>query len=147
MGGEGDRRTGHGRAWRRFRRGSPVIVGGEGPGDLPPVPANIKGTPLMVNGTLYVTSPDNAWALDARDGRELWHYFWKTKGSTPIANRGVGMWHDYLFFVTPDNYFVSLDAKTGKERWHKVHADFSQQYFSTMAPIVVGNHVLVGHGK
>ena len=57
------------------------------------------------------------------------------------------MWHDYLFFVTPDNYFVSLEAKTGKERWHKVHADFSQQYFSTMAPIVVGNHVLVGHGK
>ncbi len=130
-----------------FRRGSPVIVGGEGPGDLPPVPANIKGTPLMVNGTLYVTSPDNAWALDARDGRELWHYFWKTKGSTPIANRGVGMWHDYLFFVTPDNYFVSLDAKTGQERWHKVHADFSQQYFSTMAPIVVGNHVLVGTGN
>jgi alcohol dehydrogenase (cytochrome c) len=134
----------------RFGRGraaAPVIVGGEGPDDFPPVPANIKGTPLMVDGTLYVTSPDNAWALDARDGRELWHYFWKTKGSTPIANRGAGMWNDYLFFVTPDNYFVSLDAKTGKERWRKVHADFSQQYFSTMAPIVVGDHVLLGTGN
>ena len=134
----------------RFGRGraaASVIVGGEGPDDFPPVPANIKGTPLMVDGTLYVTSPDNAWAIDARDGRELWHYFWKTKGSTPIANRGAGMWNDYLFFVTPDNYFVSLDAKTGKERWRKVHADFSQQYFSTMAPIVVGNHVLLGTGN
>lgn len=131
-----------------FRRGGgPVIVGGDGPADFPPVPANIKGTPLMVDGTLYVTSPDNTWALDARDGRELWHYFWRTKGSTPIANRGVGMWNDYLFFVTPDNYFVSLDAKTGKERWNKVHADFSQQYFSTMAPIVVGDHVLLGTGN
>ena len=48
---------------------------------------------------------------------------------------------------TPDNYLVSLDAKTGKERWHKVIADFNQQYFSTMAPIVVGNHVLVGTGN
>ena len=101
----------------------------------------------MVDGTLYVTSPDNAWALDARDGRELWHYFWRTKGSTPIANRGVGIWNDYLYFVTPDNFFVSLDAKTGKERWNKVHADFDQQYFSTMAPIVVDNHVIVGTGN
>ena len=89
----------------------------------------------MVNGTLYVTTPDNAWALDARDGRELWHYFWRTQGSTPIANRGVGIWNNYLYFVTPDNYFVSLDARTGKERWNKEHADFSQQYFSTMAPM------------
>ncbi len=131
----------------RGRGAAPVNIGGEGPDDFPPVPANIKGTPLMVDGTIYVTSPDNVWAIDGRDGRELWHYFWKTKGSTPIANRGAGMWNDYLFFVTPDNYFVSLDAKTGKERWHKEHADFSQQYFSTMAPIVVDNHVLLGTGN
>ncbi len=130
-----------------FGGGAPVIVGGEGSGELPPVPANVKGSPLMVNGVLFVTSPDNVWALDARDGRELWHYHWKTKGSTPIANRGAGIWNDYLFFVTPDNFFVSLDAKTGKERWNKVHADFAQQYFSTMAPIVVGNHVLLGTGN
>jgi alcohol dehydrogenase (cytochrome c) len=127
--------------------GAPVVVGGEGTGDFPPVPAFIKGTPLMVEGTLYVTSPDNAWALDARDGRELWHYFWKTKGGTPIANRGAGIWNDYLFMVTPDNYLVSLHAKTGQERWHKEHADFNQQYFSTMAPIVIGNHVLLGTGN
>ena len=101
----------------------------------------------MVDGTLYVTTPDNAWALDARDGRELWHYFWKTRGGTHIANRGLGMWNNYLYMETPDNYLVSLDAKTGKERWHKVIADFNQQYFSTTAPIVVGNHVLVGTGN
>ena len=95
----------------------------------------------MVDGTLYVTTPDNAWALDARDGRELWHYFWKTRGGTHIANRGFGMWNNYLYMETPDNYLVSLDAKTGKERWHKEIADFNQQYFSTTAPIVVGNHV------
>ncbi len=138
-GGGGFRRGGFG--------GPPVIVGGEGPPDFPPVPANVKGTPLMVDGTIYVTSPDNVWAMDARDGRELWHYFWRTKGSTPIANRGVGIWNDFLYFVTPDNYFVSLELKTGKERWNKVHADFNQQYFSTMAPIVVDDHIIVGTGN
>ena len=137
-----------GRGGFRFGPAGPgVITGGEGPADFPAVPANVKGTPLMINGVLYVTSPDNVWALDARDGREMWHYFWRTKGSTPIANRGAAIWNDYLYFVTPDNYFVSLEAKTGKERWNKVHADFSQQYFSTMAPIVIDNHVILGTGN
>ena len=96
---------------------------------------------------LYVSAPDNAWAIDARDGRELWHYYWKTKGGTHIGSRGMGMWNNYLYFETPDNYLVSLDAKTGKERWHVEIADFDQQYFSTMAPIVIGNHVLAGTGN
>jgi alcohol dehydrogenase (cytochrome c) len=124
-----------------------VIVGGEGKGDFPTGDPTIKGTPLMVDGTLYVSAPDNAWAIDARDGRELWHYFWKTKGGTHIANRGLGIWNDYLFMETPDNYLVSLEARTGKERWHKEIASFNEQYFSTTAPIVVDNHVLVGTGN
>ena len=109
--------------------------------------APIKGTPLMVDGTIYVTTPDNAWALDARDGRELWHYFWRTRGGTHIANRGFGMWNDFLYMETPDNYLVSLEAKTGKERWHKEIASFNEQYFSTPAPVVVGNHVIAGTGN
>ena len=91
--------------------------------------------------------PDNAWALDARDGHEIWHYFWKTRGGTHIANRGLGMWNNYLYMETPDNYLVSLDAGTGKERWHKVIADLSLQYFSTTAPVIVDKHVLVGTGN
>ena len=101
----------------------------------------------QVDGVLYVTAPDNVWAMDARDGRLLWQYFWKTKGGTHIGNRGAALWHNYLFFETPDNYLVSLDAKTGKERWHVEISDFNQQYFSTMAPIVVGDQVLVGTGN
>jgi alcohol dehydrogenase (cytochrome c) len=128
--------------------GRGLIVGGEGPGDYPVgTDVVIKASLLMVDGTLYLTAPDNAWAIDAHDGRELWHYFWKTRGGTHIATRGFGMWNDYLYMETPDNYLVSLEAKTGKERWHKVIADFSQQYFSTMAPIIVDNHVIVGTGN
>jgi alcohol dehydrogenase (cytochrome c) len=127
---------------------APVIVGGEGTGDFAGGgTANIKGSILQVDGVLYLSAPDNAWAIDARDGRELWHYYWKTKGGTHIGSRGMGMWNNYLYFETPDNYLVSLDAKTGKERWHVEIADFNQQYFSTMAPIVIGNHVLAGTGN
>jgi alcohol dehydrogenase (cytochrome c) len=128
--------------------GANLIIGGEGTGDFPVGgPPVIKASALMVDGTLYLTAPDNGWAIDARDGRELWHYFWKTRGGTHIATRGFGMWKDYLYMETPDNYLVSLEAKTGKERWHKVISDFNQQYFSTMAPIVVGNHVIAGTGN
>jgi alcohol dehydrogenase (cytochrome c) len=128
--------------------GAPTIIGGEGSeeGMGGGGGTNIRASILEVGGTLYLSTPDNAWAVDARDGHIIWHYFWKTKGGTHIGNRGLGMWGNWLYMETPDDYLVSLDARTGKERWHKPIADFSLQYFSTMAPIVVGNHVLVGTG-
>lgn len=123
----------------------PTIVAGEGTAEFN-TPANIKGSILQVDGVLYVSTPDNAWALDARDGHMLWHYYWKTKGGTHIGNRGMAMWKNWVFMETPDNYLICLDAKTGKEKWQKEIASFDEQYFSTMAPIVVGNHLLVGTG-
>jgi alcohol dehydrogenase (cytochrome c) len=139
-------------AWTGRLSGGPAnlgtvqtIIGGEGMGEYAGV--TIKGAILQVNGTLYVSAPDNAWAVDGRDGHVIWHYFWRTRGGTHIGNRGFGMWRDRLFMETPDNYLVSLDSKTGKELWHVEISDFDLQYFSTMAPIVVGDHVLVGTGN
>ncbi len=31
---------------------------------------NLKSTPILVNGILYFTSPDNVWAVDARSGHQ-----------------------------------------------------------------------------
>ncbi len=121
--------------------------GGEGSGDFRIPPPTLKGSILQIDGILYVTAPDHVWALDARDGTELWHYFWKTRGGTHIGNRGAAIWNDSLIFETPDNYLVSLDVHTGKENWHVEIASFELQYFSTMAPLVIGNHVLVGTGN
>ena len=70
---------------------------------------SIKSTPLEVNGVLYFTTPDNVWAIDARTGRELWHYVWKSSGGDHIGNRGVGIYGNWLFFETPDNHLVSLN--------------------------------------
>jgi alcohol dehydrogenase (cytochrome c) len=126
----------------------PTIVGGEGSGELGgSAPANIRASILQVEGKLYLSTPDNAWAVDARDGRVLWHYFWKTKGGTHIGNRGLGMWGKWLYMETPDDYLVCIDSETGKEKWHKQIADFDRQYFSTMAPIIIGNHIIIGTGN
>src|SRR5690242_21963833 len=75
---------------------TPTITGGvvqEGvniPGSTSGSP-RLSGSILQVNGILYVTSPDNAWAVDARDGHVIWHYWWKSRGGTHIGNRGMAM--------------------------------------------------------
>src|SRR6476659_7233501 len=83
-------------------------------------PAQIRGSILAVDGILYATSPDNLWAVDARDGTILWQFYWKTRGGTHTGHRGVGMWHESLYLETHDDYLVKIDAKTGKEIWHVV---------------------------
>ena len=106
----------------------------------------IKATPLLVNDILYFTAPNNVWAADVRTGRELWHYQYPPNTGSTIGNRGVGMYENWLFFETPDSHLVSLDAKTGKERWKVQIADPKLDYTSTVAPVIIGNHILVGIG-
>lgn len=122
-----------------------AVIGGEGPMPVPGTPS-VKSTPLMVDGVLYFSTPDHAWAVDARTGRERWHYFWKTTGGIHIGNRGLGMYKNWLYLLTPDDYLVSLDARTGKERWHKQIANVRREYFSTMAPVVIGDKLIISPG-
>ncbi|HYL77482.1 MAG TPA: acido-empty-quinoprotein group A [Bryobacteraceae bacterium] len=106
--------------------------------------AAIKSTPLLVNGILYFTVPDNVWAVDARTGRQIWHYRYTSDGGDHIGHRGVGMYGNWLYFTTPDAHLVSLNARDGTVRWNVELADVKLGYFSTMAPLVIRNHVIVG---
>ena len=108
-----------------------------------PHASTIKSTPLEVNGILYFTVPDNVWAVDARFGREIWHYHRDSEGDH-IGNRGLGMYKNWLYFTTPDSHVVCLDAKDGAVRWIVELADPKLGYFATMAPLVVRDHVIVG---
>ena len=54
------------------------------------------------------------------------------------------MYGDWLYFESPDCNLIAIDAKDGKERWRKTIADVKAEYFCTMAPLVVGNKVIVG---
>ena len=105
--------------------------------------AGIKSTPLEVNGVLYFTVPDNVWAVDARFGRLIWHYERHSEGDH-IGNRGVAMYKNWLYFTTPDAHLVCLDAKDGSVRWIVELADPKLGYFSTMAPLIIRDHVVVG---
>ncbi len=104
----------------------------------------IKSTPLQVNGVLYYTIPDHVWAIDARTGREIWHFEWESKGGIHIGNRGVGIYGSWLYFETPDCNLVSLNLKDGSERWRKSICDLDQFYFGSVAPIVINDRVIVG---
>jgi len=106
----------------------------------------IKSTPLLIDGLLYFTIPDHVWALDAHTGKEVWHYDWIDHGGHLVGQRGVGIWESTVFFETPDNWLIALNAKTGQELWRKNYADARKQYFSTSAPLVINNHVIVGVG-
>ncbi len=105
--------------------------------------AAIKSTPLEVNGILYFSVPDNVWAVDARYGRRIWHYERKSEGDH-IGHRGLAMYKNWLYFTTPDAKLVCLDAKDGTVRWIVELADSKLEYFSTMAPLVIRDHVIVG---
>lgn len=106
--------------------------------------AEIKSSPLLVDGILYFTVPDNVWAVDALSGHMVWHYNRLSTKGLHIGHRGVAMYKGLLYFVTPDCHLIALNAKDGTVRWDKVFADVSRGYWSTLAPLVVGNHVIVG---
>jgi alcohol dehydrogenase (cytochrome c) len=106
--------------------------------------ALIKSSPLLVDGILYFTVPENIWAVDARSGHLIWHYTHPRSQGEHIGHRGVAMYNQYLYFLSPDAHLLSLNAKDGSVRWNVQVADVTKGYWTSMAPLVVGKHVLVG---
>ncbi len=83
-----------------------------------------QGTPLMVNGVLYVTAGTRraAVALDATTGEMLWMHSineGKRGEAAPrlLSGRGLSYWSDgkeeRIIYVTPGYQMVALNAKTG----------------------------------
>ena len=107
-------------------------------------PQQIKSTPILVNGILYVTTPDNLWALDARSARQVWHYTYPTNQGFHIGHRGAAIYRESVYLTTPDAHLVALDAKDGRVKWDVVIADARKGYWSTNAPLVIRDHLIVG---
>ena len=106
--------------------------------------AAFKCSPLLVNGVLYFSIPDHVWAVDARSGHQLWHYAYPPNKGFHIGHRGVAMHGDTLFFTTPDAHLIALDARNGSLKWNVVIADATKGYWTTMSPLVIRDHVIVG---
>jgi alcohol dehydrogenase (cytochrome c) len=107
-------------------------------------PSAIKSSPLLVDGIVYFTVPDNIWAVDARSGHLIWHYTYPPNHGSHIGNRGVSIYGGWLYFMSPDGHLVSLNAKDGSVRWIVEIADVTKGYWTSMAPLIVGKHVIVG---
>ncbi len=108
--------------------------------------ATIKSSPILVDGILYFTIPDNVWAVDARSGQQIWHYTYPPNKGDHIGQRGVAVYKGWVYFASPDAHLVCLNAKDGKVRWIIQVADVNKGYWSTESPLIVGNHVIIGIG-
>jgi alcohol dehydrogenase (cytochrome c) len=110
----------------------------------------LEGTPIVADGTMYVTSgPATVAALSLKSGRPLWQWTRPIGSSVlnlgfPRVNRGVAILDRTLFVGTLDGYLVALDAASGIERWATHVADNATGHAITAAPLVVGDKVVVG---
>ena len=72
---------------------------------------------------IYITTPDNIWAIDARSARQLWRYTYPANQGFHIGHRGAAVYKDSVFLTTPDAHLVALDARTGTVKWNVEIAD------------------------
>jgi PQQ-dependent dehydrogenase (methanol/ethanol family) len=109
----------------------------------------LETVPVVVDGIMYITGPNQAFALDARSGHPIWHYSRpRTPGlvSDPSlgTNRGVAVLGDKVFMVTDDAHLIALNRVTGRLVWEVVMPDEPQRYGGTVAPLVVRDMVVAG---
>lgn len=109
----------------------------------------LEVTPVVVDGVMYVTSVNEAYALDARSGREIWHYSRpRSQGLAGDAaggiNRGVAVLGDRVFMVSDNAHLFALHRATGQLLWDVEIGDARRNYGSTSAPLVVKDLVIAG---
>jgi quinoprotein glucose dehydrogenase len=135
------------------------------------VPSAFEATPILVDGTLYLSTPFNrVIALDPQTGAERWAYDPKLDRSQHIAgsyvSRGVSTWLDRqarpgqacrrrIFLGTLDARLIALDAATGKpcvDFGAEGQVDLSKgvgdversEYQVTSPPAIISDLVIVG---
>lgn len=108
-----------------------------------PGKSNLRSSPIIFRGVMYVTGSNEVHAVNVATGTRLW--VWKAKDEpTDMVNRGVAIRGNKLFFATSDCYLVALDRFSGNVIWSKQFARPTDGYFSTMAPLVIGEKIVVG---
>ena len=109
----------------------------------------LEVTPLVVDGIMYITGPNSAFALDARTGRKVWDYSRpRTPGLVGDAslgtNRGLAILGDKVFMLTDNAHLIAMHRISGKLVWEQNMVDEPQHYGSTVAPLVVRDMIVVG---
>ena len=113
---------------------------------------NQEATPVVWNNTIYgITSWSVVFALDARNGKELWR--WDPQVEQPAVrpaiccgsvNRGVALYNGMIIAPAIDGRLFALNALTGKPVWETRIVDYRDQFTLTMAPRIAGGKVIIG---
>jgi PQQ-dependent dehydrogenase (methanol/ethanol family) len=112
-------------------------------------------TPIVVDGTMYVTTasgPKYVYALDAKTGELKWQKEFDIPSDVArfaccgIVNRGATYSDGKIFVGRLDGNLTALDAQTGDELWTTQVVDYKQGSVITSPPLVVGNKVMSGFG-
>jgi alcohol dehydrogenase (cytochrome c) len=109
----------------------------------------LEATPLVVDGVMYVTAANDAFALDARTGRTIWHHARSVSSgllddAAGHQNRGVALLRNFVYMETDDAHLLCLDARSGNLLWDVEYADKTKHYGATSAPLIVKDQVIVG---
>jgi quinohemoprotein ethanol dehydrogenase len=118
-----------------------------------PNETSLEGTPLAVNGVVYVTGAlGKVYAVKAISGELAWTYdpeVWKhNPGKLKLnfaVNRGVAYANGKIFLATFDGRLEAIDATTGKLTWSVETVPHDSYYFITSAPRTFGNKVIIGN--
>jgi len=109
----------------------------------------LEVTPVVVAGIMFVTSANDAFALDAKTGNVLWHH---VRAISPgliddpgqHRNRGVAILGTRLYMETDNAHLLCLDARSGHLLWEVAYATGNKNYGATSAPLIVKDKVVVG---
>ncbi len=111
----------------------------------------LETTPLVVDGVMYVTAPNQVIALDGRTGSQIWSYTRPRSVAAEIsgdaakgAQRGAAILGDRLFFITDNAHLICLQRLTGALLWDVAMPGQPGKYGGTSAPLVIGDLVIAG---
>jgi alcohol dehydrogenase (cytochrome c) len=116
-----------------------------------PVPGapRLEVTPVVVDGVMYITGANEAYALDAIGGRQIWSF--RTPRTPGLlseagggANRGVALSGNRVFTITDNAHLLALDRLTGRKLWDVTMGDTKDGYSATAAPLAIGDLVVSG---
>jgi alcohol dehydrogenase (cytochrome c) len=107
-----------------------------------------QSQPLVIDGTMYVTTHNATFAINAKTGRQIWkskiEYPADTVTCCGITNRGA-TWHDgVLYRVTLDNHILAIDPANGDVIWDKTAVDVKLGYSMTSAPLIANGTMITG---
>jgi alcohol dehydrogenase (cytochrome c) len=107
-----------------------------------------QANPVVYDGVMYITSPYNTYAIDAKTCVKIWTRLYPedTTGMTsPVrVTRGTAIYKGKLYRGTPNGHFLAIDAKTGELLWDVLLADVYHGYWLSAAPIAYDGKVIIG---